>query len=320
MVRLAAFVLALLPAMSVACEIDRPFDALFIRLSTLPLQPGPVQPAVAAQIGQRVDAVEALNTPSAETLFRAEETAGSVRSMLQTGREIARTQRNDAPHTLQATLQDFRRGTDLLCDTGTDRAEAELGSPGARNLQAVPAAIGFAAQVPADVQVRRMGVLVTLLAVVSASLFLLQRALERLSILVFDRRSCLIGAHVEIGDLPIAGQITVIGRTMCHFRPANDVAMQMLKHFAGSDHARLVIDDIAVPMNIRWINEGAVGCPFEMPLPGVFFREILNKSALTPYPIEDRWHAANVRRKFSTKSTLAYRLKPELLPRNEAEA
>lgn len=313
---LVSFLLFLVPVTSVACTLDRPVNVLFTRLATLPMQSGPIDGNVARQIGQQVGNVEALRTPSADTLFRAPETGESIRGLMRQGRQIARTEWLHQPEALRQNLTNFRLGTETLCGSeprGKGRLMAADGAGEA--LDPVPAALGFAGDVPVAVQATRMGSLVALLVAVASSLFILQRLFERFSTMVFDRRSCLLGACLEIGELPIDGQITVIGRGLCHFRPANDVGLHMLQHFAESEPSRLIIGDICVPTHVKWVSDEDAGCPFEMPLPAAFHRELLERSLLTPHVIESKWHAANIRRRFSTRSTLAYRIKPATLQR-----
>lgn len=301
----------LMPLAGAACTVDRPVNALFTRLATLPMQSGPVDGDIARRIGADIRQVESLRTRSAETLFRASETGGAIRDLMRQGRQIARTEWLQQPEALRQTLTQFRLGTEILCDAGARRKGRLTSAESADDaLDPVPAALGFSGEVPVAVQTRRMGTLVALLVAVASSLFILQRLFERLSITFFDRRSCLIGARLEIGELPIDGQITVIGRGMCQFRPANEVGLHMLRHFAESEPSRIVIGDICVPTHVKWVSDEDAGCPFEMPLPAAFHREVLERSMLTPHVIESKWHEANIRRRFSTRSTLAYRLKP----------
>lgn len=91
-------------------------------------------------------------------------------------------------------------------------------------------------------------------------------------------RACTIGARLEIGTLPIEGQITLLGNRFCQFRPVDSATYRMLKHYADTEASRLCVEGLRVPMRVRWMRAGKAVCHFEVPLPEMLLQRLLERS------------------------------------------
>ena len=79
--------------------------------------------------------------------------------------------------------------------------------------------------------------------------------------------TCQIGARLEIGSLPIEGQITVVKGQFCHFRPVDDATYRMLRHYAESEASRLYVGESSVSAEVCWLRKGVAGCRLLEPHP-----------------------------------------------------
>lgn len=119
--------------------------------------------------------------------------------------------------------------------------------------------------------------------------------------------ACRIPARLEIGALPILGEITFLGTGGCQFRAVNGASFRMLQHYAESDASRLRISGLCVPMHISWLSEGLAGCAFEQGLPQPLQKEVLLGSLTRPTKAPAPQRVANIRRRFSKQAARAYR-------------
>lgn len=133
--------------------------------------------------------------------------------------------------------------------------------------------------------------------------------------------ACRIPARLEIGSLPVIGEILLLEAGGCIFRATDDASYRMLQHYAESDVSRLRIAGLCVPLHVRWLRGGQAGCRFERALPRMFQHELLASSATPPKRMRARRRAPNIRKRYSPKARPAYRsqsLWPHALPSNVA--
>jgi hypothetical protein len=292
--------------------LDQPVGALYAQLAGVALSGGGVPAPVGRQIADNVETVERRDRPTIDVLFRASETAGALTVMLQIGKDAVRTGRVERLDALRRVLAEFRSGVEILCAAGPRRLrQLNLPMPSDTPADGVPDIYASGDIVPPSVLNKRMASLVALAVALSCALILVQRAVQFVARTFLFWHACLIRGRLELGDAVIHGHILGLSRTRCRFRPHDPLDAYRLAMLAPAEATRLMVRDICVPLNVRWAHDGEVGCAFELPLPGGLHIEMLERSTLSPQPMEPTWQESNVARRFSTRSTLAHRLQPE---------
>ncbi|MGI9394619.1 MAG: hypothetical protein ACR2OY_08225 [Boseongicola sp.] len=220
--------------------------------------------------------------------------------------DVVLTHRIARPAKLRARLRKLQRAIDVACNSSTADSrdakptESSTGSP-------APAEIGnlqdwmhslLTDKSGSDSNAHPIYILFILLILAGTLGFvgLVHIAYTWVFSLIFNRKSCLILATLEIGLEVVDGTITVLGRRGLRFQPVNQGAFKRIEGLVGTGKPFIVVGPHRLATNLTGLHGVFVSMLFPSRISLALQEKLLESSLVTPHHVKKDIPKSNIDR------------------------
>ncbi len=237
----------------------------------------------AAVLQSRFDRVSRLPRTTLNRFRRDPTTAKLLESVFDGTRRSILDGRAPTQET-KADAQAFWQAWDKQCQTQSKAVFGPVDDDAIRqSVGPVPLADSLAARVSIIVGFQRMSAIMAGIIAFAISALVLEYGVKRVLVFWFDRRSCLISAHLKVGDAKIEGAVNIMSRTTYQFKPADEIELNKAVRVEPSRRADLIVEHINLRSTVLSVDLNAARLVFNEPLTAHVHRELLARSTLTTH-------------------------------------